>query len=42
MGVDGFECARGKELTKLFSEKIGKIEGIKKICPSIILEKVKE
>lgn len=32
----------GKELTTLISEKIGKIEGIKKICPSIILEKVKE
>lgn len=32
----------GRELTRLFSEKIGKIDGIKKICPSIILEKVKE
>ncbi len=32
----------GRELTRLFSEKIGKIDGIKRICPSIILEKVKE
>jgi len=31
----------GRELTKLISEKIGKIEGIKKICPAIILEKLK-
>jgi len=31
----------GKELMDLFSEKIGKIEGVKKICPSIILERVK-
>ena len=29
----------GRELTRLFSEKIS---GIKKICPSLILEKVKE
>jgi len=32
----------GKELAKLISEKIGAIEGIKKICPAIILEKIKE
>jgi len=32
----------GKELTKFLSEKIGAIEGIKKICPAIILEKFKE
>ncbi len=32
----------GKELTKVLSEKIGAIEGIKKICPAIILEKFKE
>lgn len=32
----------GKELTTLISKKIDKIEGIMKICPSIILEKVKE
>ncbi len=31
----------GKELTKLISEKIGPIEGVKKICPAIILEKLK-
>jgi len=31
----------GRELTKLISEKIGKIEGVKKICPAIILEKLK-
>ncbi|MEM2816365.1 MAG: Lrp/AsnC family transcriptional regulator [Candidatus Bathyarchaeia archaeon] len=32
----------GRELTRILSEKIGKIEGIKKICPAIILEKLKE
>jgi Lrp/AsnC family transcriptional regulator for asnA, asnC and gidA len=32
----------GRELTKIISEKIGAIEGIKKICPAIILEKLKE
>jgi Lrp/AsnC family transcriptional regulator for asnA, asnC and gidA len=31
----------GRELTKLISEKIGKIDGVKKICPAIILEKLK-
>ncbi len=31
----------GKELTKLISEKIGKIEGVSRICPAIILEKLK-
>jgi len=31
----------GKELSKIISEKIGTIEGVKKICPSIILEKLK-
>jgi Lrp/AsnC family transcriptional regulator for asnA, asnC and gidA len=31
----------GKELTRIISEKIGKIEGINRICPSIILEKLK-
>lgn len=31
----------GRELTRLISESIGKIEGIKKICPAIILEKLK-
>jgi len=32
----------GRELTRILSEKIGSIEGVKKICPSIILEKLKE
>jgi len=31
----------GRELTRLISEKIGKIDGVKKICPAIILEKLK-
>jgi Lrp/AsnC family transcriptional regulator, regulator for asnA, asnC and gidA len=32
----------GRELIKLLSEKIGAIEGVKKICPAMILEKFKE
>ncbi len=32
----------GRELTRLTCEKIGKIEGVKKLCPAIILEKFKE
>lgn len=31
----------GKELTEIISNKIGRIEGINRICPSIILEKLK-
>jgi len=31
----------GKELSQILSEKIGVIEGVKKICPAIILEKIK-
>ncbi len=31
----------GKELTRVISEKIGKIKGVHRICPSIILEKLK-
>ena len=31
----------GKELTQLMSNKIGNIEGVKKICPAILLEKLK-
>jgi Lrp/AsnC family transcriptional regulator for asnA, asnC and gidA len=31
----------GRELTRLISEKIGPIEGVKKICPAIILERLK-
>ena len=34
-------CKDGKELSKILSEKIGRIEGVKKICPAIILEKLK-
>ncbi|MEA1994437.1 MAG: transcriptional regulator, partial [Euryarchaeota archaeon] len=32
----------GKELTKIISEKIGKIEGVHRICPAIILEVLKD
>lgn len=32
----------GRELTKLISERIETIEGVKKICPALILEKLKE
>ena len=32
----------GKELTDLITKRIGNIDGIKKICPAIILEKLKE
>jgi Lrp/AsnC family transcriptional regulator for asnA, asnC and gidA len=32
----------GRELTKLISEKIETIQGVKRICPAIILEKLKE
>lgn len=31
----------GRELTKLISEKIGKIDGVNRICPAIILEQLK-
>lgn len=31
----------GRELTRLISERIGRIEGVKKICPAIILERMK-
>jgi Lrp/AsnC family transcriptional regulator for asnA, asnC and gidA len=31
----------GRELTKLLSERIAKIDGVKRICPAIILEKLK-
>ncbi|KUO39514.1 MAG: transcriptional regulator [Candidatus Hadarchaeum yellowstonense] len=30
-----------KELSQILSEKIGAIEGVKKICPAIVLEKIK-
>ena len=32
----------GKELSEILANKIGAIEGIKRMCPAIILEKVKE
>jgi Lrp/AsnC family transcriptional regulator for asnA, asnC and gidA len=32
----------GRELTKLISGKIETIEGVKRICPSLILEKLKD
>ncbi len=32
----------GKELNKLISEKIGKMSGVKQICPALILEKLKD
>lgn len=30
------------ELLKVVSERIGKMEGVKRVCPSIIVEKLKE
>lgn len=32
----------GRHLSQIISEKIGKIEGVKKVCPALILEKIKE
>lgn len=32
----------GRELTKLISEKIQTLEGVKRICPALILEKLKD
>jgi Lrp/AsnC family transcriptional regulator for asnA, asnC and gidA len=32
----------GRELTKLITDSIGTIEGIKRICPALILERLKE
>ncbi len=31
----------GDELTRIISEVIGKIEGVKRVCPAIVLEKLK-
>lgn len=31
----------GKALTRLISERIGEIDGVKRVCPAIILEKLK-
>ena len=31
----------GNELTDIIFNKIGKIKGIKKVCPAIILEQLK-
>jgi len=32
----------GKELNNLITEKIGKIDGVRQICPALILEKLKD
>ena len=32
----------GRELSEILANKIGKIDGVKRICPAIILEKIKE
>ncbi|MEM4187977.1 MAG: Lrp/AsnC family transcriptional regulator [Candidatus Hadarchaeum sp.] len=32
----------GRELSQILSKKIGSIEGVKKVCPAIVLEKIKE
>jgi len=32
----------GQELAKLISDKIGEIDGVKRICPALILEKLKD
>lgn len=32
----------GKELNRLISERIGAIDGVKKVCPALILEKLKD
>ncbi|ADC66618.1 transcriptional regulator, AsnC family [Ferroglobus placidus DSM 10642] len=31
----------GDELTKILSEIVGKIEGVKRVCPAIVLDKIK-
>ncbi len=31
----------GDELTKIISDVIGKIDGVKRVCPAIVLEKMK-
>ncbi len=31
----------GDELTRIISEVIGKIDGVKRVCPAIVLEKMK-
>ncbi|MEM2126927.1 MAG: Lrp/AsnC family transcriptional regulator [Candidatus Bathyarchaeia archaeon] len=31
----------GRELSRIISEKVGKIDGIRRICPSIVLERFK-
>jgi len=32
----------GRELNKLIAEEIGRIEGVRQICPALILEKLKD
>lgn len=31
-----------RDLSRIISEKIGSIDGVKKVCPAVILEKLKE
>lgn len=31
-----------RELTRLISEKLGSLDGVKRVCPAIILEKLKD
>lgn len=31
----------GRELSEILSNKIGKIEGVRRLCPAILLEKIK-
>ena len=31
----------GQELTEIISEKIGSLEGVRRICPAIVLERIK-
>ncbi len=32
----------GEHLTKILSKKVGSIEGVERICPAVILEKIKD
>jgi Lrp/AsnC family transcriptional regulator for asnA, asnC and gidA len=32
----------GRELNKLIAEEIGRIEGVRQVCPALILEKLKD
>jgi len=35
-------AVNGRELNRLISERISRVEGVKKVCPALILEKLKE